>query len=438
MELMIESIEKSINKNTPLNVVEDILREKKEIVQIIPKTLDKVLNMNKKILWNGRYLKTDNIATLCHMLLTKYSQTKGKRSDNLITLNAEILQKKFGCYYRKYIDYLETGGYIKRYGRYLPGVHSFKYRLTTKFLKSGTMHYINKDSVTIKKYKANVLNAIKNKSDISLDILKGLSFKSTDSIPDYIHPDIREKLVLDLWCIDIDSDNAMLFVDSIKDDLSKRFNELHVLNIEHKHIWYQFDKYGRFHSNYTILKRQIRENCLTINGEEIEEIDIKNSQPLLLAKIIKDSNKVGSVVDINEFDTFCELVKEGKLYQHFIDVYKYKDKSDVKKNLIYKVLFGENGKYKDKANKTFREAFPTIHDFIKNYKSNKKDYKSLSHALQRTESELIFNKIVKEIMINDMSISLFTVHDSICYPKSHKNLVEEIFNKHVQSLIDSI
>lgn len=438
MKLMIEDFEKSVNETTPLYVVEQILRNKKEIVQLIPKPLYKVLHMNKKIVWNGKNLKTDNIATLCNMLLTKYSQTKGKRNDNLIVLNATILQKKYGCYYRKYIDYLETGGYIKRYGRYTPGVQSFKYRLTAKFLKYGTKQYVNTDAVTIKKYKANVLSAIRNKNAISGDIIKGLNFKSTDNIPNYIHIDVREKLMLDLWNVEIDSECALKFVSTIKDDLSRMFNELHVSNIEGKHIWYQFDNYGRFHSNYTILKRHIREKCLTINGEEIEELDIKNSQPLLLAKIIKDSGKVGDFVDKNEFETFCELVKEGRLYQHFIDVYKYKDKSDVKKNLIYKVLFGENGTHKDKANKIFRKAFPTIHDFIKNYKSSKKSYKSLSHALQRIESELIFNKIIKEIMNKDMSISLFTVHDSICFPKSYKYTIEEIFNKHVQYLIDSI
>jgi len=421
-----------------LHELEKSLRNKKRIIQIIPKTLSKLLILNNKVVYDGEKLKTDNIATICNMLLNKFNQNKGSFDANIVVLNSTILQKRFGCKYRFYFRFLEELCYIKRIGTYKNGEYSYKFKLLDKFKKSSFIQYVNNDKVCLKKYKIGVLSGIKNKKGISNDILKGLKFNSVGKIPDYIDIDIREKLILDLYNVTIDYNESMEYVSHIKDDISRIFNELHVMNIKDKHIWYQFDRYGRFHSNYTILKRHIRENYLKINGEYIEEIDVRNSQPLLLSKIIKDSDMIGNIVDENEFETFLELVKNGKLYQHFIDVYGYENKKDVKRNLIYKVLFGDNKKPLNKANRTFKAAFPTIYEFIKVYKQAKGNYKSLSHELQRIESNLIFKKIVKEIKDKDQSISIFTVHDSICFPKSDKILVEEIFNKHLYSLINSI
>ncbi len=75
----------------------------------------------------------------------------------------------------------------------------------------------------------------------------------------------------------------------------------------------------------------------------------------------------------------------------------------------------------------FKSVFPTIHNFITLYKKEKGDYKILAYDLQKMESNLIFNKIVKKIMIEDSSVKLITVHDSLIMAKKNKNLVEAIF-----------
>jgi len=435
---MVEDIVKDKLKRPPLHIIEGVMRKKNEIRQSIPESLyDTIVNF-KKIEYRGKKIKTSKIATFCDMLYKKREKKKIGKGDNIFILNSTILQQRFGCEYRYLISYLTANGYIVRHLGYKPGFKSTTYRMTQRMIDTVPRVYLNFDKVTVKNYKENVLSGIIKHNKLSEDILKGLNFNDTNNIPNYIHEEIRSKMILDLYTVDIDCKKAMGYTKLIKCPLSKYYNTLRIMDINDKHIWYQFDNYGRFHTNYTVLKRAVRNTCLCINGEEIGEIDIQNSQPLLLAKIIKDSGMVGSMVSKDEFDSFVELVKEGMLYQHFIDVFKYKNKSDVKKNLIYKVLFGDNTSSQTKANRIFNKAFPTIFNFIKEYKSTKKDYKSLSHELQRIESELIYNKIIKDIMLKDISISLFTVHDSICYPISNKILVEEIFNKHVNHLINSI
>jgi hypothetical protein len=96
------------------------------------------------------------------------------------------------------------------------------------------------------------------------------------------------------------------------------------------------------------------------------------------------------------------------------------------KELTYKVLFGRNG-VNSKADKIFSSLFPTIHYFIKLYKKEHGDYKVLAYELQKSESNLIFNKIIRQIMTLYPEINLVTVHDSIIIPKSYKDSVWAIF-----------
>jgi hypothetical protein len=177
------------------------------------------------------------------------------------------------------------------------------------------------------------------------------------------------------------------------------------------------------HTNFTILKSFIRKNCLLIDGDDTFEIDIKNSQPLFLSKLIEHSKS--RWVDSDELRLFSLLVQGGNYYQYLIDNLKLKCKADAKE-LTYKVLFGQN-RINSKSDKLFSNIFPTIHNFIKLYKSENSDYKILAHDLQRAESNLIFNKIIKRISLEDKNIKVITVHDSIIAPKKYKEIVSKIF-----------
>jgi hypothetical protein len=178
------------------------------------------------------------------------------------------------------------------------------------------------------------------------------------------------------------------------------------------------------HTNFTILKSFIRKNCLLIDGEETFEIDIKNSQPLFLCKLIESDGK--EIVNKEEYELFKYLTMNGKFYQYVIDNSDIKVKKTIKE-CVYKVFFGKN--YNNKHDLLFRKLFPTIHNFIKYYKKLKGGYKSLAYDLQNLESDLVFNKIVNELRINHPEIHLITIHDSIMGSKKYKDIVTEIFTE---------
>lgn len=381
------------------------LDKKKESLQFLPQCLEPISRL-KTIEFSGQKIKTMYIIDIVHNLILKYYFKK----ENKFTINATVLKDKYGYLYKSYIDYLVSNNIIKMISNYKCGVNSRVYSLNPSIFKESIKRIRNNDKVLVKKYKKKVFNTI--------DFIE----ENKSSISSYV----REKLISDLFHIDIQFERSIFYLDSLKKsdiDLYNR-NVYSVESINEKHIFYHFDDYGRFHTNFTILKSFIRKNCLLIDGNETCELDIKNSQPLFLWKLISDSGSAW--VNKEELDFFKKLVFSGNFYQYLMSITGNNNKK-IAKELTYKVLFGLN-RNNSKLDKIFNGAFPTIHHFIKLYKKEWGNHKVLAHHLQRMESDLIFNKIIKKVMILHPDIKMITVHDSIVFPSIYKDEVEAIFN----------
>lgn len=379
------------------------LEEKKHSLQFLPESLE-AFSKNKKFEYKGQKLKSSYVLDIIHNLILKYYFKK----DNRFHLMSTILKEKYGHLYNYYMDYLIETKTILMVSNYRAGRNAKIYKISDHILNGKIKRYINTDSTLLKKYKNKV-------SQVEEDGLKN----------SLIDADIKAMLVDDLFYTKIEFDKAIFYLDNLQHndtDIYNR-NRYSVECVNDKHIFYHFDSYGRMHTNFTILKSFIRKNCLLINGEETHEIDIKNSQPLFLTKLIQDSGT--KWVNQEEFELFKNLTINGTYYNYIMDHLKTKDRGMVKE-LTYKVLFGRNG-VNSKADKIFSSLFPTIHYFIKLYKKEHGDYKVLAYELQKSESNLIFNKIIRQIMTLYPEINLVTVHDSIIIPKSYKDSVWAIF-----------
>ena len=379
------------------------LEDKKHSLQFLPQSLEE-LSKHKTFTYKSQNLKVSYVVDIVHNLILKYYFKK----ENKFNLMSTILKEKYGHLYNYYIDYLVDNKILEMIVNYRAGRNARIYKINDKILKSPIKRYLNKDNILLKKYRNKV-------SQVEED---GLSNKLIDD-------DIKAKLVDDLFYIDIQFDRSIFYLDSLNNqdiDIYNR-NKYSVECINDKHIFYHFDNYGRMHTNFTILKSFIRKNCLLINGEETYEIDINNSQPLFLTKIIMDSDT--KWVKNEEFELFKYLTINGKYYQFVMDHIGTTDKGMVKE-MTYKVLFGKNAS-NSKADKVFQELFPTIHNFIKLYKREHKDYRILAYELQRAESNLIFNKIIREIITFHPYIKIITIHDSIVIPQKYKDIIYPIF-----------
>lgn len=390
-------------------IVSKRVEDKTFILQFLPECLYHIENI-KTINYKETKLKTDYLIDIIHSLILKYYFKK----ENRFAINATVLKDKYGYLYNYYINYLIDNNIIELMTQYQTGVTSRIYSLDDDIFKSKIKRYKNYDKVLLRKYKGKFVEMV------------GSSIGEKESLIDI---DVKEKLVSDLFSVNIEFDRAIFFLDSLKYqdyDIYNR-NVYSVECINNKHIFYHFDAYGRMHTNYTILKSFIRKNCLMIDGEETCEIDIQNSQPLFLSKLIQESDS--RWVREDEFELFRELTTNGYYYQYVMEKTGEEDKRKVKE-MTYKVLFGRNVA-NSKADKFFKILFPTIHNFIKLYKKEHGDYKILAYDLQKAESNLIFNKMIKTIMNLYPEIKIITIHDSIVVQKKYRDIVNNIFQNEI-------
>jgi len=386
------------------------LESKEYFLHFVPEKINHLTEV-KKIKYKGENLKTSYLIDIVHGMFMKYHQ----KNQNSCYLNSLVLKDRYGHKYNYYIDYLKQMKVISKVGNYLVGTKSNRYELCPDVISGTTTRWINSDKILLRKYSKNVfLNEIKGGNK-------------------YIHTHIKKKLVLDLFSVDIDYRKSMQYLDNIKDKDSDIYvkNAYSVDSIRNDHIFFHFDKYGRMHTNFTILKSHIRKNFLTIDNEPTFEVDIPNSQPSLLMKLIEDSGT--KWVNQDEFELFKELLMYGRYYQYVCDELKLSNKKSAKK-LTYKVLFGRNHE-NSKVDMAFRKLFPTIHNYIKLYKKEKGDYKVLSYDLQQTESTMIYNTIIDRIIDIDPNIKMITVHDSIMGKESDRGIIEKVFYEEMQKYL---
>ena len=399
---------KTINK-IPSKIVSKRVEDKTFTLQFLPECLYHIENI-KTINYKETKLKTDYLIDIVHSLVLKYYFKK----ENRFAINATVLKDKYGYLYNYYINYLVDNNIIALMTQYQTGVTSRIYSLDDDIFNSKIKRYKNYDKVLLRKYKGKFVEMV------------GSTIDEKESLIDM---EVKEKLVSDLFSVNIEFDRAIFFLDSLKYqdyDIYNR-NVYSVECINNKHIFYHFDAYGRMHTNYTILKSFIRKNCLMIDGEETCEIDIQNSQPLFLSKLIQESDS--KWVKEDEYELFRELTTNGYYYQYVMEKTGEQDKRKVKE-MTYKVLFGRNVA-NSKADKFFKILFPTIHNFIKLYKKEHGDYTILAYDLQKAESNLIFNKMIRCIMNLYPEIKIITIHDSIVVQKKYRDIVNNIFQNEI-------
>jgi len=394
----------SISEISSYSSIKKNLIDKKCSLQFLPVCLEQ-LSKNKNFYYKEQKLKTAYLIDIVHNLILKYYFKKENKS----SLMASILKEKYGYLYNYYMDYLLENGLLVLLSKHKKGKSSRVYAINEFILRGKIIRYNNFDKVLLKKYKSKI------------------SFieDSESSETSLIDKEIKIKLVDDLFHVQIQFDRSVFYLDTLKEDDIDIYNrnKYSVECINDKHIFYHFDGYGRMHTNFTILKSFIRKNCLLIDGQETVEIDIKNSQPLFLTKLIQDTGT--KWVKKEEFELFKELTIGGNYYQYVMNCSGVKDRNVVKE-MTYKVLFGRNAT-NSKPDKVFCSLFPSIHNFIKLYKKEHGDYRILAYDLQKAESNLIFNKIIKQINSFYPEIRIVTVHDSLIIQKSHRDSVWSIF-----------
>jgi len=386
------------------------------IYQFLPKEFE-YLTKTKKVDYKEYKLKSDFLINIMHELILKFYFSENQEVK--YNLWSSILRRKYGKTYNIYIQYLVDNKFFDFVSNYYVGKKAKSYKLNITTLD--IIRYKATDNILLKKHKKDYL-------------IRTFTAQQESTIP----IDLRKKLIDDLYHVEIDYDKAFKWLNMAKKrkeiDLHKYMKNLSSIDgIDTGHVFFKFDAFGRLHTNFTVLKKFIRQNCLTIDGELLSEIDIVNSQPFFFAVYLK--NEIGIENFNDEVRKYVDCVKNGLIYDELHEKFPDKLKSrNEAKMMMYKILFGNNFDNK-KESKIFKSLYPTVYEYIKEFKYLSDSYKSLSHELQNLESNFIFNTVIQEIKTKFPHIRLFTVHDSIVFPSKYKNEIELIFNSLLRKLL---
>jgi hypothetical protein len=366
------------------------------IYQFLPECLS-VIATTKTVSYKGRNIKTAFIIDLAHSVLLRRHFSK----TDLLPISSQVLKATYGRDYKLYLDYLVYLGMLSLQSDYSAGNRCRLYRINRSVYEGPTTRHVNTDPWLIKK-RAERKHDLNEKNGIN--------------------PVLKMRLVANLKRAEVDHDAAIIYLSTTEDRDTVQRNTYSIDSVRDGHLFWHFDDYGRFHSNFTIMKAFIRQTCLSIDGEPVCEIDIPNSQPLFLAlMMINDKG-----VDPLEYQRFLSVAREGKFYDLVTPLFDGGiTRSEVKK-AVYHVLFGKNRP--DAHNKAFRGAFPSVHDFILRYKKEHKDYKSLAYALQRAESDFVYNCVLVRATTQREDLGFITVHDSILVKRSDEDFLRSVFD----------
>lgn len=216
-----------------------------------------------------------------------------------------------------------------------------------------------------------------------------------------------------------------------------KFNcaEASVTRIMNGDIFYSIDNTSkRFHSNVTNLDKELRP-YLRVNGEQLINADIKNSQPYLSTIILTNPGKVSWLTENPAFalllqtlkvsqnqdvKNYISLVISGQLYEYLMR--KFNLSRYETKRQVLRILFAGNRMPKEETNRRCRQIFmrdfPTVHRIFSKVRGHEKgdkfqNFKRFSILLQRIESYLMLHVILKRIYRELPEVVAITIHDSV-------------------------
>lgn len=389
-------------------------------------------------------------------------------SAGFINLNAKILQSKIHDY-KKYLTHLLEHGFIRTDLKYIVGEKSIGYLISNYNYHKASIKLIPINTYVIKK------NRSKDKNKFKANL------KSTSLNYPFLTKWFNDKLQINV-------EEAMNKIEELFPEKTgpirgtkkgepsvwhKRYKAiLAVEKIANQEFYYSVDdNVGRFHSNLTNIKRELR-NYLTYDGQKLVNIDIKNSQPLfslllfnedfykknesqftiyniptslnLLSTIntsyITTLNMIVKTLedpDKQYFEVYEEMINSGYFYEKISELIHPGAEFDKQgiKEMIFTVFFSNNrfiGQPEAKSKDDFRKAFPKVYEVFKKLKI--KNHRALAHILQRIESEIVIQRVAKRIFEERPDLPIFTIHDSVVTTAGNEDYVSSVMREEIAKL----
>lgn len=191
-----------------------------------------------------------------------------------------------------------------------------------------------------------------------------------------------------------------------------------------------------------LLKRSIRQATLTADGQPLVEIDVRCSQPSILANVMgSDPNRIRWLLRGLELPRFNEVagrgfrafqaaIEEGNLYEQLrnaaSDIEGAEISRDEIKTLIMRDVFGRWKRYSTAVTKAFAKLWPSVADYV--WSVNRGE-RSLIVKLQTIEARLITQLVASRLASHlPSSVGIAPVHDCLIVPNNSQAAATEAFD----------
>ena len=340
----------------------------------IPSSIDTQLLLPKTMQKHA-----DKYNYVLHAIYIARKVDKRNTSDSFIPLSSKVLEEVVHARMCKpIIDFWIEEGVIECDNHYITGEKSKGYRFTAAYRRER----VKRVKIIDSKFKAKLTKRKSlyiGKLDMSNPILS------------FLHSNLKAVRVDVLGAL---NHTHQMFKST--DEHADKFNQycLTIHELAQGHYFFTRDTKGnRVHNNFVNFPKSLRPFLYVESGEQLVNLDIRNSQPLMLCVLLMDSYK-GRVLpeDVRKYIQECQ---EGRFYESFAlaSGIPLEDRKKFKEGLFANVFFGRNEACsRSLAYKALATHYPNIAFFIKEYK--RKDYKSLAIALQNVESEIIIDDVI--------------------------------------------
>ncbi len=192
---------------------------------------------------------------------------------------------------------------------------------------------------------------------------------------------------------------------------------------------------NRLDTNLTNLKSDfIKKGYIKFQGENLVDIDLNNSQPCLLAYLLSDIDRMrGAFPSLSfcykypSFDSsspdlalFIDLAGQGTVYDHICDLTGWN--RPLAKNIFIRTMFSKAG-WHSAYKKRLKELFPSVINWMDEFKISNGDHTQLAIMLQKIEAEIFISDIYYSLKKEGYVV--FTKHDSILCKASQKAEVQK-------------
>lgn len=210
--------------------------------------------------------------------------------------------------------------------------------------------------------------------------------------------------------------------------------------------------YGRLHTNATAISRLGRQHLRISTDEPLVNLDIANSQPLILGAVL------GDLADPSEVRRWTAICEAGQAYEcmlesvHALKLGTYKvrtpervtqlgndkivrlarswaetpaewGRKQIKKNFLVMLFGGVDQTRQSPVYKAFAGEFPSMAAAILQIKS--KGYQSLARRCQRLESDILIRSVGARLMGTLSDRPAATIYDSWLVAESDGGIVRD-------------